>query len=433
MPLMSEPMLRVFTGVGLLLLALLCIAGCTASAEMPAPPPPPLVTVAPAIKRQVVDYDEYTGRIQAKESVEVRARVSGYLQEISFRDGDMVTADEVLFKIDPSTYQALYEQTKAQIDLWQAKFDFAEATLARNLKLRDSGAVSKEDYEASLASRNEAAAALTSARADTEARLIDLQFCTVKSPIAGKIDRTYVTKGNLVQTGPGEPTLLTRIVSVDPMYVYFDIDELALLKYTENRAAEEGVVNRIPLRDKRIPVEITLADDSIYPEPGIVDFGSNVVDPGTGTLTARAEVPNPTATLSPGLFVRVRVTSALPYEAVLVTEAAIGTIQDERFVYVVNAEGIAERRKVLLGSKQGSARVIREGITEGEKVIINGLLIVRPDKPVTVEEGTMPEPPAVDSRLLRPGLSPGELGPAPMPPNSATELLPHEVRKPIER
>ncbi|MCU0878141.1 MAG: efflux RND transporter periplasmic adaptor subunit [Pirellulaceae bacterium] len=415
-----------------LLLGVLAIGGCTAAAEMPGPPPPPTVTVAPAIKRQVVDYDEYTGRIQAKETVEVRARVSGYLQEINFRDGDMVAADEVLFKIDPSTYQALYDQSKAQIDLWQAKFDFAEATLARNVKLRDTGAVSKEDYESSLASRNEAAAAMTSARADTEARLIDLQFCEVKSPIAGKIDRTYVTKGNLVQSGPGEPTLLTRIVSVDPMYVYFDIDELALLKYTENRAAEEGGVGRIPLREKRIPVEITLADGSVYPEPGFIDFGSNVVDPGTGTLTARAEVANPAAILTPGLFVRVRVTSAMPYEAVLVAEAAIGTNQNERFVYVVNAEGNAERRKVVLGSKQGNARVIREGVAEGEQVIINGLLIVRPDKPVTAQEGTMPEPPDVDGRLLRPQASPGESAPNDSPAASS-HSLPHEVRKPIER
>ena len=404
----------------LTLLSLAALVGCTASPHPSAGLPPPKVTVAPAIKRQVVDYDEYTGHIEAVESVEVRARVSGYLQEVKFNDGDMVREKDLLFVIDPSTYQALYNQAKAQIDVWQAKFDFAEATRARNAKLVTGGSVTKEEFESSVATRNEAAASLIAAKADTEARKIDLDFCEVKSPIDGRIDRTYVTKGNLVQSGPGEPTLLTRIVSVDPIYVYFDVDELALLKYTENRRAEEGVVNRIPLRNKKIPVEISLADDSVYPQPGIVDFGANQVDQGTATLTARASVPNPEGTLTPGLFVRVRVTSARPYEAILVSEQAIGTNQKERFVYVLDSQNVAHRQKVVLGSKQGNARVIKEGVQEGDRIVINGILLVRDDKSVMPTEGQMREPPAVDMRLLRPSLS----------PNGST---PHEVRKPIER
>ena len=422
------------------LLGLAVALGCTASAHQPGTLPPPKVTVAPAIKRQVVDYDEYTGRVQAVQSVEVRARVTGYLQEVKFNDGDMVRESDLLFVIDPSTYQALYNQAKAQIDVWQAKYDFAEATRARNAKLVTGGSVTKEEFESSVATRNEAAASLIAAKADTESRKIDLDFCQVKSPIDGRIDRTYVTKGNLVQS-TGTPTLLTKIVSVDPIYVYFDVDELALLKYTENRRAEEGVVNRIPLRDKKIPVEISLADDSIYAQPGIVDFGANQLDPGTGTLTARASVPNPEGTLTPGLFVRVRVTSARPYEAILVAEQAIGTNQNERFVYVLDSQNNAHRQKVVLGSKQGNARVIKEGVQEGDQVIINGILLVRDEKPVTATTGQMPEPPPVNTRLLRPSLSPGNSAtespaaerPAAAGSTPASTSQPHEVRKPIDR
>ncbi len=420
----------------LMLASLAVLAGCTASAHPPSALPPPKVTLAPAIKRQVVDYDEYTGHIEAVQSVEVRARVTGYLQEVKFKDGDMVRENDLLFLIDPSTYQALYNQAKAQIDLWQAKFDFAEATRARNAKLVTGGSVTKEEFESSVASRNEAAASLVAARADTEARKIDLDFCQVKSPIDGRIDRTYVTKGNLVQSGPGTPTLLTRIVSVNPIYVYFDVDELALLKYTENRRAEEGVVNRIPLRDKKIPIEISLADDSIYPHEGIVDFGSNQVDQGTGTLTARASVPNPEGTLTPGLFVRVRVTSARPYEAILVSEQAIGTNQTERFVYILDSQNTAHRQKVVLGAKQGNARVIKEGVQEGDRIVINGALLVRDDKPVDPTDGQMLEPPPVDTRLLRPGLPAGNgavESPAAAGSTPATTTKPHEVRRPIER
>ena len=399
--------------VGIVILA----AGCGPAVHVPEPQPP-AVTAAPAIRRQVVDYDEYTGRIQSPESVDVRAHVTGYLEEVKFNDGDMVQEKELLMVIDPSTYKTLYDQAKAQIEVWRSKFVFAEATRVRNEGLVGKGSVTKEEYERTVAERNEAAASQVAAEAEAESRRLDWEFCFVKSPIAGRIDRRFVTKGNLVQSGPA-PTLLTRIVSIDPIYVYFDVDEQAYLRYTQRRQHEEGVVNRVPLREKHIPVQVTLADDSIYHEPGVIDFASNQVDASTGTITARAVVANHEATLTPGLFVRVKVTSGPPYEAILVAEQAIGTDQSEKYVYVLGADNKPQRRAVVLGTQQGHDRVIKQGVQEGEKVIINGLLLVRPDRAVTVTAGQMPEPPPIDERLLRPEVSPG--------------AAPHEVKKPSER
>ncbi|MDX1946666.1 MAG: efflux RND transporter periplasmic adaptor subunit [Pirellulaceae bacterium] len=428
-----------------LCLASALLAGCSPTMQLP-PAVAPEVTAAPAITRQVVDFDEYTGRIQSPEYVELRARVSGYLLEVKFGDGDMVTENELLMVIDPSTYKTAYDEAKAQADAWRPKLKFAEDTRARNEALVGKGSVTKEEYERTVAQRDEAAASLAAAEAEAESRRLDWEFCFVKSPINGRIDRRFVTRGNLVQSGPAA-TLLTRIVSVDPIYVYFDVDERAYLRYTKRRQNEEGVVNRIPLREKKIPVQITLADDSIFPDIGIIDFASNEVDPGTGTVTARAVVANTAATLTPGLFVRAKITADRPYDAVLVDEQAIGTDQSERFVYVVDAGNVAKRRKVVLGSRQGTSRVIKEGVKEGEQVIINGLLLMRPDKEVRVVKGTMAEPPPVDDRLLRPEPSPGETPAGSESANPAispraegeaatpltTPATPHSVRKPAER
>ncbi|GAA4427876.1 efflux RND transporter periplasmic adaptor subunit [Bremerella cremea] len=395
---MKLDLLRLAT---ILAVVVLTVAGCGRRRQMPKAEPPQ-VTVAPAIERQVVDFDEYTGHVEAVSSVDVYAKVSGYLQEVAFQDGANVKEGELLFLIDKRTYQAEYNQAASQVALYQAKAKLAEATLARNEKLVGSGAVSQELYDESVAAANEANAQVAAAEANVAARKVDLDYCTITAAISGRIDRTYVTKGNLVQSGVGAPTLLTTIVSVDPMYVYFDIDELALLHYIEQAAAANGgKVDDGSLRDRKIPVEIMLADGTEYPHLGTIDFGSNEVTAGTGTLTVRAVVPNPNGALRPGLFARIKVAAGPPYNAVLVPEAAIGADQSDRYVYVLDDKGLAQRRGVTLGTKQGKLRVITSGLKKGEKVIINGTLLVRPDKPVVPHDGTMPEPPPIDKKILQ--------------------------------
>lgn len=380
-------------------LAALVASGCGRRREMPKAEPPN-VTVAPAIKRQVVDFNEYTGHIEAVSSVDVYAKVSGYLQKVAFEDGAVVKEGDLLFEIDKRTYQAEYDQAVSQKELYVAKNELAQATLARNKKLVGSGAVSQELYDESVAAANEAVAQVNAAESEIAARKVDLDYCTINAAISGRIDRTYVTDGNLIQSGVGQPTLLTTIVSVDPMYAYFDIDELALLHYVEERVKQANERGDGSLREKKIPVQLYLADGTLYPHLGTIDFGSNQVNAGSGTLTVRAVVPNPNGKLRPGLFIRVKVAAGPPYDAVLVPEKAIGADQSDRYVYVLDKDGNAQRRSVQLGTKHGPLQVIKSGVQEGDKVIINGLLLVRPDKPVKATESTMPEPPPIDKTIL---------------------------------
>ncbi len=381
-------------------LTLLFAIGCGRRREMPKAEPPN-VTVAPAIKRQVVDMSEYTGHIEAVSSVDVYAKVSGYLEEVAFEDGAIVKQGDLLFVIDKRTYQAEYDQAVSQKNLYVAKNELAQATLARNKKLVGSGAVSQELFDESVASANETAAQVAAADSEIAARKVDLDYCTIDAAISGRIDRTYVTKGNLIQSGVGAPTLLTTIVSVDPVYAYFDVDELALLSYIERHKSDNGSSAQATLRQLKIPVQVYLADGSEYPHLGTIDFGSNQVNAGSGTLSVRAVIPNPNAKLRPGLFVRIKVAAKAPYEAVLAPESAIGADQSDRYVYVLDKDGTAQRRSVQLGTKQGKLRVIEDGLSAGEKVIVNGLLLVRPGKPVKAQETSMPDPPPINKTVLR--------------------------------
>ena len=384
----------------LIVLVVLVASSCSRRRQMPTVGPPS-VTVAPAIKRQVIDFDEYTGHLDAIASVEVYAKVSGYLQEVAFQDGDMVKAGDLLYLIDKRTYEAQYNQALAQVNLYEAKAKLANATLARNEKLVGNGAVSQELYDESVAAANEAQAQIAAAKAQVADTRVNLDYCTITAAISGHIDRTYVTKGNLIQSGVGTPTLLTTIVSVDPMYAYFDVDEIALLRYLEEHPTVADAQGDNSLRERKIPVQLTLADGTVYPQLGTVDFGSNQVNPGTGTITVRAVVPNKIGSLRPGLFTRVKVSSGKPYDAILVPQSAIGADQSERYVYVLDDKGDAQRRNVELGTKQGKLQVIKSGVQEGEQVIVNGILQVRPGKPVDAQKTTMPEPPEIDPEFLR--------------------------------
>lgn len=410
--------------------ALAPLAGCNmASGSLPEAVPPK-VTVAVPLVSEVRDTDEYTGRVDATETVEVRARVSGYLQEVFFKDGDYVEKGAPLFLIDPRTYKAEYDQSRARINLADAKYVFAKAKRARDEALVRSNAVSKEEFEQSVAAENEALAARVSAEADTETNRLNLEFTKINAEISGRIDRTFVTPGNMIQTGAGSAPL-TRIVSVDPVYVYFNPDELAFLRFSRRRVEDDGKLEAVPLRDRKIPAKIILANNTEYPEAGYVDFASNEVDASTGTIQVRAVFPNTQRALVPGLFVRLQIESEKPYKAMLIPERAINTDQSDKFVYVVDAEGNAQRKNVKLGTRHGRLRVVQTNpekhdpneLQESDKVVISGGLLVRPGQKVDAENTV------IDQAEMKDQLETA-YGPTTMPPVDAAAAQPGEAQPP---
>jgi RND family efflux transporter MFP subunit len=411
------------------------MAGCNmASGSLP-PPVPPKVTVAEPLVSEVRDIDEYTGRVDAIETVEVRARVSGYLQEVFFKDGDFVEKGAPLFQIDPRTYQAEFDQARARINLADAKYQFARAKKARDEVLVRSSAVSKEEFEQSVAAENEALAARRSAEADTETNRLNLEFTKINAEIAGRIDRTFVTPGNMIQTGAGSAPL-TRIVSVDPMYVYFNPDELAFLRYSRQRVEDDGKLEAVPLRERKLPAKLILANNTEYPEMGFVDFASNELDPSTGTLSVRAVFPNTQRGLVPGMFVRLQVESEKPYKAMLIPERAINTDQSDKFVYVIDAEGNAQRKNVKLGTRHGRLRVVqtsgdstdKDQLQATDKVVISGGLLVRPGQKVDAE-ATAIDPDEMKDQLES-SYGPATVPSTTMPPTGAVPAQPGAAQPP---
>lgn len=382
----------------------------------------PEVIISQPVSQEVRDIDEYTGRIEASQTVEVRSRVSGYLQDIFFQDGDFVKKGQPLFLIDPRTYEAELAQAKARVALYNAKYHLAQTVRARNEALLRAKAVSQEEYDQADAAEKESLAARTSAEADTETNRLNVEFTKINAEIDGRIDRTFVTRGNLVQSGPGA-TLLTRIVSVDPIFVYFYPDELAFLRYTEQRVAADGKMEAQHVRMRKLPVSIVLADGTTYAEPGVIDFAANSVDPSTGTIQVRASFKNPKRALTPGLFVRLRVADENAYQALMIPERAINTDQSDKFVYVVNSEKKAQRKDVQLGSKQGKLRVIKQGLEPNDWVIVSGGLLVRPGSEVKTTEmpidtsslPVLPKLPDVEEEPAAPVEQPLPTAPQPQP------------------
>jgi RND family efflux transporter MFP subunit len=382
--------------------ALLAIAGCKDAATVSQEQPVPKVTVAPVVVERIVDSDEYIGRTEASEIVEVRSRIFGFLTDIGFQDGDMVEKDKtVLFKIEPDEYQAIYDQSVSRIALNDAKLELEKTKRDRNQKLAVTGAVSQEELDESIAAVKEVEAAIVAAKADAARTAIDLKYTTILAPISGRIDRAYVSKGNLVTGGLASGTLLTKIVQEKPMYVYFDVDERSLLRYKRMRPAEDK--DRAPgsLRDLGMKCFVQLADEKDFPHEGVLDFASAEVNYNTGTARVRGVFPNTDRMLSSGLFVRVRVPVSDPYDALLIPERALATDQSIKFVYVVDSDGTAKRRNVELGNARGDMRIINSGLQAGDKVIVKGLQRVKPDQKVEAEEETAkpaPSAPAADSR-----------------------------------
>lgn len=369
-----------------LLFLLLFVAAC----EQTPPPsqavtnmPPPAVTVAYPLVQEITDWDEFTGRIQAVESVEVRPRVSGYLESIHFEEGGLVNKGDLLYVIDPRPYQAVLNEARAQVTRAEAALELAEIEVARAERLYKSHAISEQELDSRSNQRREARASLEAAKAAVEAARLNVEFTHITAPISGRISQTRVTKGNLITGGDFDSTLLTTIVSLDPIYVYFTADEQAVLNYIRMDLA--GI--RQSSRNVANPVLLRLADEQNYVHEGRMDFVDNQIDLATGTMRARAVVNNPDYLLVPGMFADVRLLGKGPYEAILIPDAAIGLDQTIQFVYVVGENNIAERRQIETGDLHNGLRVITSGLDADDRVVINGLLRVRPGQPVTPEAG----------------------------------------------
>ena len=367
--------------------------GCHREPPAVASVPPPSVSVAAPIEREVVDFDEYTGRITAVEEVEVRARVRGYLVNINFTEGAEVKEGDVLFVIDPRPFEADLDAAKGQVAQWEAKLARAEADVARYQRLLPKGAASQKDLDSAISDRGEARAAIQSALAAVKRAALDVEFSKVTAPVSGRVSRASVTRGNLVNAGGGEATLLTKIVSYNPIYVYFDIDERALVQYQQAARKRAGGSERIAnVKEAKIPVQLGLAGESGFPHEGVVDFANNQVNSQTGTIQVRGVFANANRIFTPGLFARVRVPTGDKYQAVMVPERAIGTDQGQKYLLTVNDKNVVEYRAVTLGRLHDSLRVIQEGVKPGELVIVNGIQRARPGLTVTpqrVEAATL--------------------------------------------
>lgn len=376
------------SGYALIMAALM--HGCGADDKgQPAALPPPEVIVSQVVSRDVTDFGEYTGRMDSVETVEVRARVSGYLDEIRFKDGDEVERGAVLFQIDPRPFQASLQNAEGQKAQWEARLVRAKADVDRYKKLVPTGAATQQDLDKAQADVGEATAAIQSAEATIKQANLDLEFSTITARIGGKISRAMITKGNLVRA---DSDLLTTIVSLDPIYVYFDVDERSALQFAEyRRSSRSPAATRPDLATLEIPVYIGLANEQGYPHEGVIRFVDNKVDPLTGTIRLRGTFENSRRMFYPGLFARVRVPVSRSTKALLVADRAIATDQSQKFVYVVDEKESAQYRPVKLGRLEDDGlRVITDGLQPGDWVIVTGIQRARPGKPVNPQRVEMP-------------------------------------------
>jgi RND family efflux transporter MFP subunit len=389
---------RCFTLFGLLVTTG-ALVGCS-HPPAAAPPQPPTVTVSQPIQRNVTDYQEYTGRTAAVESVHITAQVTGYLDKINFQDGDEVKQDAVLYKIDPRTYQAALNQATANLNQAKAHRESQADVLKRDQVSPE--ATPKATLIQDQANFAEAEASVGSASAARDAAQLNVDFTSVKSPIAGQVGRTLITKGNLVVANQ---TALTTVVSLDPTYAYFDVDEPTVEQVRQ--LIREGKLPSAREEGKKIPVYLGLTSEKGFPHAGSVDFINNQVTGSTATLQVRGVFANPKPAvgprvLTPGQFVRIRLPIGPAYSALLVVGAAIGTDQDLKYIYVLNDKNEVERRAVTLGTQQGGLTVVSKGLKADDRVVVNGLQHVRAGMTVKPNVVPMPDPGAEDTTQAAP-------------------------------
>ncbi len=365
----------------------LALAGCArAPSEAPAGAPAP-VTVSYPVEREVTDYSDFTARTAAVDSVELRARVSGYLDKVNFKEGALVQKGDVLFEIDARTYEAVLKNAEGNVAAAEARTHRLDADLARAERMFRNGAIGREEYDKITGDRGEAASSRAALEAAVERARLDLGFTKVTAPVSGRISRYNVTVGNLVQAGDlTGGTLLTTIVSVDPMYAYFDVDERTVLRVKQLiREGKLGTPDQV-----EVPVWLGLANEDGFPHRGTVNFIDNQVNAKTGTLKVRGVFSNKDETLSPGYFARVRVPVSPAHNALLVTERALDTDQGQKILYVVDKDDRVAIRPVRAGALHDGLREITEGLKPGERVIVTGLQQVRPGLAVEANVVDMP-------------------------------------------
>jgi multidrug efflux system membrane fusion protein len=389
------------------------LAGCQANKPKVAPAEPPVLPVSQPVKREVTDYVDFTGRTEAVHSVDIRPRVTGYLVKMPFQEGEEVKAGDLLFVVDPRPYKAQLDQAQGQVDLYQASLKLAKTTLARDKAINtlSPGSVSQQQFDQEQAVVDEADARVKAFVKSMEISRLSHEFTRVLSPIDGQISRYYLTLGNLVNQ---DQTLLTTVVSTDPMYVYFEMDEPTLLR--TRKAVNEGKIKR-PAKGVKLPVFMGLQGEDGFPHEGSINFVNNQVNPTTGSILVRGVFPNPLPPgghrlLSPGMFVRVRLPIGQAHPAVLVIDRAVASDQGLKFVYVLDAENKAQYRRVTTGALQDDGlRVIEQGLTGDEWVVVGGLQQVRPRAVAKPDRVPMPTlGPADQSETLQ---EPARLMPSP--------------------
>ena len=362
------------------LLTVWLVTGCEKAQSAPLPPQ---VTVAPAISRVVADDDEFTGHFEATNTVEVRPRVGGFVEHVAFTEGAIVRQGDVLYSIDARPYEAEASRAEALLEQAKTRKQLAQMELERAQRLVGTQAISREELDARMSEGAESDAAIHAAEAAVRLAKLNLEWTVVRAPITGRVSRTEVTTGNLVQAGPPASTLLTTIVSLDPIYVYFDADEQAYLKYMH---ADGASASRRAIGG---PVYLGLTTETGFPHEGRLDFIDNRVDRSAGTIRVRAVVPNSSMLFTPGLFARVRLVGDDRHNATLIQDRAIGTDQDRKFVLVLGKDNTLAYRPITLGRAVDGLRVVDSGLAPGERVVVNGLMRVRPGMKVIAQDTVM--------------------------------------------
>lgn len=378
--------------LALVITAVLAAAGCTSQAEPAAAmPPPPEVSVAEVLSKPVGQWDDFTGRVAAVDTVELRPRVSGYIDRVAFAEGQEVRKGDLLFVIDPRRYQASLDRAVAELQRARSEAQLAQAQDRRAGTLVQAQAISREEAESRRAASAQASAAVRAAEAAVEAARLELQYTQVRAPVSGRVGRAMVTRGNLAQA---DSTLLTTVVSVDPMYVYFDADEQAFLRYKRMERDGQG--------GAQSTVRVGLADEQGYPHEAKLDFVDNQVDPQTGSIHARAVIANPERRFTPGLFARVQLQGGTAQNAMLVDDKAVLTDQDRKYVYVLGPHDTAARKDITVGRVVDGLRVVTSGLKPDDRVIVHGVQKVffpgMPVVPRPIVMGAPPPSPALAAR-----------------------------------